>query len=141
MADAPSVATSLNPAASESLDAFANGVTFSGIYNAPSGDTGALASVILKQINVTTSTTYYWNGTALQSGSVSITPSTGAGASNGEQFTVVVPAGILVDGDTWEYAFETIESFAGLNSGFNALTTFSATAKPLLPSTRLPQRW
>lgn len=129
-ADAPSTPTDNFPFSGEYLDTNALGVTFDGTYNAPSADTGTLAQVCLKVTSaaINGGTASYWNGTAfVTNGGVDlyIVPTTGLGAANGGDFTVVIPAGIIPDATTVAYVMSTKESLFGLASGFAASITFN----------------
>lgn len=119
IADAPSIIEFASPASGSLLDLANNGVTLFGRYSAPSGDTGVLDAVSVKVVDNTTSTNYFWNGTALTvSGIPYITPTTGDFATNGAEFSVVIPPGIFIDGHDYTLSVSTQEANAGLQSGY-----------------------
>lgn len=132
VADAPSAPTLVAPAPNAQIDAFDAGVIFTGIYNAPSADTGSLAAVSLSIDGGTN----WWDGTDFTSGTqIWVTPTTGAGVASGGTFTIAVPAGVIPDtGATvlypWTMACK--ESFFGLNGPDAPNGSFSSVVPPTL---------
>lgn len=135
VADAPNAPTPVAPVASSFLDANADGITFSGTYQTPGADTGALVGVALG-VKQDSGSYGYWDGTDFSSPTaIYITPDTGVGATNGESFTVVIPAGVLADGHDYTYILACEESFADLDGAFSTGVEFTAQVAPTVAIT------
>lgn len=128
-ADAPNAPTGLVPSTAF-LDVDADGITLGATYSTPGADTGALLAVAVR-LKIDGGTVHYWNGTDFTSTSpVWVTPSTGLGVTNGEMFTVDIPAGLLADGHTYAWGMACQEGFAELDGPFSANTTFTGAPAP-----------
>lgn len=129
-ADAPNAPALVSPKFQD-VDSFDEGVTFVGVYGAPSADTGALSSVALSLQVGGTGTIHYWNGTDFSSTSpVWTVPTTGQGVTNNEEFTIAIPPGIISDSQTYNWAMATAESIYGLQGPFSTAETFVAVTAP-----------
>ena len=130
VADPPNAPISLTPAGGSYADTNANGITLGGTYSTPGADTGALLGVAIK-LRIDGGSVHYWDGTDFSSTSeVFVTPTTGIGVTNGETFTVVIPAGILADGHTYTWSMACQEGFAELEGSFSATQTFIGAPTP-----------
>lgn len=134
-ADPPNAPTVLSPSGGGFIDSNALGVTFSAAYQQQTSDTGLLGAVALSLI-IDSGTVHYWNGTDFSSTSpVWVIPTTGAGAQNGEGFTVTVPPGVLLNGHTYHWSFACQESFADLQGSFATAVTFVGVIAPTVTLT------
>lgn len=130
VADAPVAPLLVNPPASSFVDTNADGVTFVGTYQTMGADTGALLGVALR-LKIDGGTVHYWNGTDFTSTSpVYVTPDTGIGVTNGENFSVTIPAGLLADGHTYTWSFSCQEGFASLTGPFATNISFTGAMAP-----------
>lgn len=127
--DPPNAPTLVSPAASAILDSNALGVTFQGTYR-QGIDCGTLSQVSLSLIT-DGGAVHYWNGTNFTSTTqVWVTPTTGVGASDGDPFTVVIPAAVLADGHTYTWSFACEEATQGLNGSFATAQSFQGLVPP-----------
>lgn len=130
VADAPSAPLLVNPPNASYADTDADGITLVGTYQTPGADTGALLAVAVK-LKIDGGTAHYWDGTDFTSTSaVWVTPDTGIGVTNGENFSVVIPAAILADGHTYTWELACQEGFAELDGSFSSSQTFIGAVAP-----------
>lgn len=130
VADAPSAPPLVSPAASSFADTNANGITLVGTYVTPGSDTGSLVGVAVS-LKIDGGTVHYWNGTNFSSTTpVYLLPSTGVGAVNGEQFSAVIPPGVLADGHVYTWGLSCQESFANLKGAFSTTQNFTGAVAP-----------
>src|SRR6185437_13804299 len=59
-----------------------------------------------------------------------VIPDTGLGAGNGEQFSVVIPPGVLADGHTYTYTLSCEEGFFDLPGAFSGTVSFFGQVAP-----------
>lgn len=130
-ADAPSAPILRAPSNGVFIDTNGQGVTFQGTYQAPSGDTGVLFGVALRV--VISGVNHWWNGTDFSSTTpIFRPPDTGVAALNNENFTVVIPPGVLSDAGSPVYSWSMAcsESLFNLQGPYAANLSFTAVVPP-----------
>jgi hypothetical protein len=128
VADAPAKPNLETPVSGAFLDTNSLGVTLTATYDTPMPDSGSLAAVALS-LSIDGGVTHYWNGIDFSSlVSVWLLPTTGAGATQSEPFTIIIPPGVLANGHVYTWAFATQESFYNIRGPFSS--TFAIHAEP-----------
>jgi hypothetical protein len=116
-ADAPNGPILNGPFSGQIVDGFNGGCEFAGTYEAPSADTGPLMAVTLHIVGGIIDV--YFDGTGLSATPVWLIPTAGGGQTDGGQFSITMPPGILDNGVSWTYTMACQESFAGVKGPEN----------------------